>query len=122
MQSKTRGIVPITIGGQEYKLQYNWAAIEAIESNFEKRAGDAIPLMEEMGLRAVRVFLKAGLQAHHPDADINFGELNDPINDVIATIVEACGYAYNGGNVAESPPEDKPTGKKKAPAKRSAKR
>lgn len=102
------GEAKINLGGKEYTLCYDWAALTAIHSSC---GVEAIADMLRASPKDLSLVLLAGLKKHHPELT---GEalfsLSPPIVPTAKAINEAIHLAYFG---VDAPEQDKADTKKK---------
>lgn len=90
MENAISGVIPISLGGKEYRLQYTWNAITAISRKF----GDETNLFDPETLSEV---IAIGLHKHHPDMTaVDVADASPPIIEAITVVNQALQYAYFG--------------------------
>ncbi len=94
--SKHTGEFLVNLGGQSYRLIYDWAALSRIQDEVSKDALIDLPAAKPSEIAKL---LSIGLNRNHPEMTAEkLMELSPPIISVLGMIDAAIAYAYYGSD------------------------
>jgi hypothetical protein len=106
--TKYNGEVKVKLGGKDYTIVYNWAALADIQ---EKHGFNLLLNLANAKIDAVADVLLVGLKKHHPDVTKEFLlEASPPLIPLLTALNEAVTYCFYGADGA--PKEAGEEGKK----------